>query len=186
MIFCMKAGILTASDRCSRGERPDESGLLLKKLTEGLPAEVIAYKVFPDDKKVLKKALCHMADKLRCDFILTTGGTGLAPRDNMPEATREVIEKDIPGLQEMLRHKGSHKTRFAVLSRGVAGIRHKTLIMNLPGSPEAVRDSFEVLKDILPHAVELILGIRKDCREIREREKECSKPPAFRFLHSHS
>lgn len=184
MTFSMKAGILTASDRCARGERPDESGLLLKKLAEELPAEVIAYKVFPDEKKVLRKALCHMADKLGCDFILTTGGTGLSARDQTPEATREVIEKEVPGLQEMLRQRASLKTRYAFLSRGLAGVRRKTLIVNLPGSPEAVRDAFEILKEILPHALEVLQGTRKDCREVRE--KECSKPPLFRFSHSHS
>ena len=103
MIFSIRAGILTASDRCSQGKKPDESGLLLKSLLENLPAEVIAYKIFPDTKNILKKAMCHMSDQLHCNLILTTGGTGLSPRDNTPEATQEVIEKEIPGISQAIR-----------------------------------------------------------------------------------
>ena len=159
----MKAGILTASDRSSRGERDDESGPLLKKLAESLPAEIVYYQILPDDKEILKSALCHMSNELNCDLILTTGGTGLSPRDNTPEATKEIIEKEIPGIAEMLRQTGSSKTPFAILSRGVAGIRGNTLIVNFPGSPKAVLEGFEQLKSILPHAVSLLQGKVKDC-----------------------
>ena len=176
MILPVRVGIITASDRCSQGKRADESGRLLKLLVEGLPAEVVAYRIFPDDKDILKKALRHMADLFHCDFVLTTGGTGLSPRDQTPEATREVIEKEIPGIAEAIRQDGLKKTKFAMLSRGLAGVRGKTLVVNLPGNPEAVGDAFEVLRPILRHATELIKGEVIDCHP--------SSPS--RLSHSHS
>ena len=174
MITPLRVGVITASDRCSQGKRSDESGKLLKSLVEGLPAEVVAYRIFPDDKEILKKALYHMMDLFHCDLVLTTGGTGLSPRDHTPEATREVIEKEIPGIAEAIREEGLKKIKFAMLSRAVAGIRGKTLIVNLPGNPEAVAEAFEVLRPILHHAVELIKGEVVDCQ------------PSFRLSHSHS
>ena len=174
MILPIRVGIITASDRCSQGKRIDESGKLLKLLVEGLPAELVAYRIFPDDKDILKKALHHMADLFHCGLVLTTGGTGLSPRDHTPEATREVIEIEIPGIPEAIRLEGLKKTKFAMLSRGVAGIRGKTLIVNLPGNPEAVGDAFEVLRPILRHATELIKGEVIDCQ------------PSSRLSHSHS
>ena len=177
----LKAGIITASDRASRGEREDKSGLLLKALLEEFPAEVIAYQVLPDEPQALKKTLCHIADRLGCDLILTTGGTGLGPRDHTPEATRAVIEKEIPGISEALRQASLKKTKFAVLSRMVAGIRGKTLIINLPGSPEAVQDSFEILRPILTHAVELLRGTVTDCQIAKGEEW---KEPLHTFSHS--
>jgi molybdenum cofactor synthesis domain-containing protein len=136
----------------------------LKSLFEELPLEVIAYRVLPDVPEALEKALCHIADRLGCDLILTTGGTGLGPRDHTPEATRSVIEKEIPGIPEAIRQASLKHTRFAMLSRMVAGIRGKTLIINLPGNPEAVQESFEILKPILTHAVELLRGSVTDCQ----------------------
>ena len=174
MIIPFKVGIISASDRASRGEREDKSGSLLKSLVEGLPAEVVAYRVLPDDKETLKKTLFHMADIFFCDLILTTGGTGLSPRDFTPEATREVIEKEIPGIPEAIRIGSFKKTNFAMLSRAVAGIRGKTLIINLPGSPQAVQDAFNMLKPILRHAIELIRGEVEDCQKLSH------------SLHSHS
>ena len=165
MTIPMKMGIITASDRASRGEREDRSGLLLKSLMEQLPAEVISYQVLPDDRTILKKTLCHVADRFSCDVILTTGGTGLGPRDNTPEATREIIEKEIPGIAEALRMGGLKKTKYAVLSRGIAGIRNRTLIINLPGSPEAVRDAVEILTPLLGHMVQLLRGEVADCQQ---------------------
>lgn len=182
----IKAGILTASDRAARGERKDKSGLLLKSLLEKLPAEVIAYQVLPDEPEALKRALCYTADRLGCDLILTTGGTGLGPRDHTPEATRSVVEKEIPGIPEAIRREGLKHTRFAMLSRMAAGIRGKTLIINLPGSPEAVLDSFEILKPILIHAVEILQGAVTDCQEARKEEWRAHPHPLFHSSPSHS
>lgn len=161
----IKAGVITASDRCSRGEREDQSGLLLKSLLEHLPAEVIAYRILPDEQDVLARTLCFLVDRFSCDLILTTGGTGIGPRDRTPEATRAVIEKEIPGISEAVRESGQRKTPTAMLSRAVAGIRRKTLIINLPGSPDAVQEAFEVLRPVLIHAVELIRGEVIDCQK---------------------
>ena len=184
MTTWLKAGIITASDRASRGEREDKSGLLLKTLLEEFPAEVIAYQVLPDELQVLKKTLCHIADRFGCDLILTTGGTGLGPRDNTPEATKAVIEKEIPGISEAIRRASFKKTKFAMLSRMVAGIRGKTLIINLPGSPQAVQDSFEVLRPVLTHAIELLRGTVTDCREVKKEEWKQSHTLSH-FSHSH-
>ena len=181
----LKAGIITASDRVAKGEREDKSGFLLKSLLEELPAEVIAYQVLPDEPQALKKTLCHIADRLGCDLILTTGGTGLGPRDHTPEATRAVIEKEIPGIPEVLRQASFKNTKFAILSRMIAGIRGRTLIINLPGSPEAVQDSFEVLRPILTHAIELLRGTVTDCQEAKEEEWKGQLHTFSHSSHSH-
>ena len=164
MTIMLKAGILTASDRSHRGEREDKSGMILKENLENVPAEILAYQVIPDEKEEIKKMLIHLADVLHCDLILTTGGTGLALRDLTPEATREVIEKEIPGIAEALRAASMLKKKTAMLSRGIAGVRGRTLIINLPGSPKAIEDSFEVLGPVLKHAVELLKGEVRDCQ----------------------
>ncbi len=177
MILPIKVGILTASDRCAAGKRIDESGNILKALAEQLPAEVVAHRIVSDDKERIKSALLQMVDLLQCHLVLTTGGTGLGPRDNTPEATREVIEKEIPGISEAIREGGKKKTRFSVLSRGIAGVRNKTLIINFPGSPDAVRDALEILKPVLSHALELVDGDVSDCQDIREEESK---------VHSHA
>jgi molybdenum cofactor synthesis domain-containing protein len=182
----VKAGIISASDRSARGEREDRSGLLLKSLLENFGVEVIAYQVLPDKKDTLKKALCHAADRFSCDLILTTGGTGLGPRDETPEATRQVIEKEIPGIVEAIRGAGQKKTPLAILSRAVAGIRGRTLIINLPGSPEGVQDAFETLKPILIHAVELVRGEVTDCEKVREANWKKPSQAFSHSLHSHS
>ncbi len=166
MIIPFKAGILTASDRSSRGEREDKSGLLLRGLVAAIPAEVIAYQVLPDEKEMIKKMLVHMADVFHCDLIFTTGGTGLAPRDVTPEATRKILDREIPGIAEAARAAGMQKKPMAMLSRGLAGVRGHTLIINLPGSPAGVVESFAVIQPILVHAVELIRGEVKDCQKL--------------------
>lgn len=166
MTFPVQTAIITASDRCSRGQREDKSGLLLKSLVKSLPADVIAYRILPDDKEILKQAFCELADLGSCDLVLTTGGTGLGPRDMTPEATREVIEKEVPGIPQALLRESARKTKFAMLSRAMAGIRGRTLIVNLPGSPQAVRKSFNILKPVLPHAIALLRGEVIDCRPL--------------------
>jgi len=161
----ISAAILTMSDRGSRGEREDKSGPVIGELLKGIDADILYYEVIPDEKEIIKEKLIEYSEKV--DLILTTGGTGLGPRDVTPEATMEVIERDIPGIAEIMRFEGVKKTPRAVLSRAVAGVRGKALIVNLPGSPAAVKENLSVIMDILPHAIEKIKGDTKDCgREV--------------------
>ena len=178
----IRIGIISSSDRASRGEREDQSGQLLKRRLETWGGEVIAYRVLPDERGVLEWALCHLADQLHCDLVLTTGGTGLGPRDVMPEATREIIQKEIPGIAEALREAGRKKIKTAILSRGLAGLRDQTLIINLPGSPEAVGEALEILAPVLFHAVELIRGEVHDCQKVREEKWKGHFPPLSHSL----
>ncbi len=159
----IRAAVLTASDRCSRGERRDESGLLLQRWVEDLPADLVAYRVVPDEREAIETVLCFLADHFRCDLVLTTGGTGLSPRDVTPEATRKVLDREAPGIAQALRAGGQRGNPLAMLSRGVAGVRGRTLIVNLPGSPRSVSDAFEVLQPVLVHAVELLRDEGVDC-----------------------
>ncbi|HDD35581.1 MAG TPA: MogA/MoaB family molybdenum cofactor biosynthesis protein [Candidatus Desulfofervidus auxilii] len=158
-----KTGILTISDKGSRRERKDESGKLLKEILKKASFDVKAYTIVPDEKEIIIKKLKEWVDKLQLDLILTTGGTGLTPRDVTPEATMEVIEKFVPGIAEALRMEGMKKTPFAMLSRAVAGIRRKTLIINLPGSPKAVKEGMEILLSILSHALAKVQGDTTEC-----------------------
>ncbi len=154
----IKAAILTVSDSCAAGEREDESGQTVEDILAGCGFEVCGRRIAEDDEEAVVTELRSLCDKTEVDVILTTGGTGLGPRDVTPEATRSVCERMVPGLSEMMRAEGFKKTKNAVLSRGVAGIRNKTLIINLPGSPKGVKESLEVILDILPHAVAMMLG----------------------------
>ncbi|GAB7388860.1 MogA/MoaB family molybdenum cofactor biosynthesis protein [Bacillaceae bacterium] len=153
-----KAGILTISDKGAAGEREDESGRILHKLIEEIGGRVVAYRIVPDERALIERSLLELADELGCSLVLTTGGTGFAARDVTPEATKAVIEREAPGLAETMRAATLAKTRFAMLSRATAGIRGRTLIINLPGSPKGVRECFASISDVIPHAVKLLSG----------------------------
>lgn len=157
----IRVAILTLSDKGSRGEREDRSGPAIREILKGIDSEILYYDILPDDKELIKEKLIEYSEKV--DLILTTGGTGLSPRDVTPEATREVIEREIPGLSEIMRIEGMKKTPRAMLSRAVAGVRGRTLIVNLPGSPVAVKENLEVIIDTIPHAIEKIKGDTSEC-----------------------
>ena len=158
----MRVSILTISDTVSRGEREDVSGPALVKRCRELGWEVNSALRCSDDPANIRTQLRELADSRRVDVILTTGGTGLGPRDNTPEATNDVAERIIPGLAEELRRKGAEKTPTAILSRGVAVIRHHAVILNLPGSPRGAVESLDAVAAILPHAVQVLNGARHD------------------------
>ena len=162
-----RVAILTISDRSAAGQREDESGTVIRNIiAAGLDAEIVAYEIVPDEHERIVTALRAWADGRMADLVLTTGGTGLAPRDITPEATRTVIERDVPGIPEAMRAASLAKTPFAMLSRMVAGTRGATLIINLPGSPKAVRENLAVILPVLPHALEKLLGDPQDCAPI--------------------
>jgi molybdenum cofactor synthesis domain-containing protein len=153
--------VLTLSDKGSKGEREDLSGPLIADILKPIGADLQYYEILPDEKELIKEKLIQYCGKV--DLILTTGGTGLAPRDVTPDATSEVIDKEVSGIAEVMRSEGFKKTRRAVLSRAVAGIKGNTLIINLPGSPKAVKENLEILLDVIPHAVEKIKGDTTEC-----------------------
>ena len=152
----IRFGILTVSDRSSRGERPDLSGPALVEQVEALGWRVVLTDIVPDEVAVLTKILVRWCDSGGMDVILTTGGTGFSPRDVTTEATQSVIDRPAPGLAEAMRNESLKITPHAMLSRGVTGIRGRTLIVNLPGSPKAARENLEFLVPVLPHAVHLL------------------------------
>jgi molybdopterin adenylyltransferase len=152
----LRFGILTASDRSSRGERPDLSGPALAELVTAQGWQVARTVILPDDRDVLRETLATWADSCEIDVILTTGGTGFAPRDVTPEATRLVIDREAPGLAEAMRLDSFKATPHAMLSRAVAGIRGRAIIINLPGSPKGAVENLQVVLPVLAHAVELL------------------------------
>lgn len=156
-------GILTISDKGSAGKREDASGLLLHQLVDQLPGKVTVYQVIPDEKEAIQNQLISFSDRWKVDLVLTTGGTGVSPRDVTPEATMQVLDRLIPGMGEVMRMEGYRKNPKAIISRGIAGVRKQTLIVNLPGSPRAVRENFEILLPALPHAIEKMKGDEEDC-----------------------
>jgi len=153
--------VLTLSDKGSKDEREDTSGLLIQSMLRGIAAEIRHSDILPDEKELIQKKLIQYSAEV--DLILTTGGTGLSPRDVTPEATLEVIDREVPGIAEAMRLEGLKKTGRAMLSRAVAGVRGKSLIINLPGSPKAVRENLEAILDVIPHAVEKIKGDTSEC-----------------------
>jgi molybdenum cofactor synthesis domain-containing protein len=159
----IRTAIITLSDKGSKGEREDESGIVIRDMVAGICADVRHYEVLPDERERIVAVLKRHADSGAIDLILTTGGTGVAPRDVTPEATREVIDRELPGMSEAMRAASLKKTPHAMLSRGVAGIRKQTLIVNLPGSPRAVRENLAVILPALIHAIEKIKGDPSDC-----------------------
>ncbi|KXS44121.1 MAG: molybdopterin adenylyltransferase [Candidatus Frackibacter sp. T328-2] len=159
----IRVGIITASDKGSKGEREDESGQVIKEIVAEINGEVVSYQIVPDEKEELKEVMLKMINKENVELLLTTGGTGLGPRDVTPDATLELIEKEVPGLAEAMRMESLKVTNRAMLSRAVAGILQESLIVNLPGSPKAVSECLEVILPAIPHAIELIRGEVGDC-----------------------
>ena len=152
-------GILTMSDKGSRGEREDISGKVIGDIvTSTFDCKIVKREILPDEKDIIAKKLSEWSDEGGIDVILTTGGTGLAERDVTPDATLSIIDKEVPGIPEAVRLGTLSKTPMAILSRAVAGIRKKTLIINMPGSPKAVRECLEIINQALPHAIEIMTG----------------------------
>ena len=158
----MRVAVLTISDSAARGNREDLSGPAVAAACRGLGWEVISGLLVSDDTADVREKLGEIADSGRVDVLLTTGGTGIGPRDNTPEATQAVAERIVPGLSEEMRRKGLEHTPTAVLSRGIAAVRGKTLIVNLPGSPKGATESLEAVAHLLPHAVKVLHGARHD------------------------
>ena len=156
--FKIKTAVLTISDKGSRGARKDLSGPVLKEMMEKIGAKIVYEQIIADEKAEIKEALIKITDQISADLILTTGGTGFAERDITPEATLEVIEKEVPGIPEKIRADTISITPQAALSRARAGIRGKTLIINFPGSPKAVRECLQAVIDIIPHGVKILKG----------------------------
>lgn len=158
----MKFGIVCVSDRCSAGLCEDQSGKVMAELLEPLSDETV-YRLVPDERARIEAVLRVLADEEKADVVFTTGGTGFAPRDVTPEATMAVLDREAPGISEAIRQRSLAVTPNAMLSRAVSGIRGKTLIVNLPGSPKAVRESLEIVLPVLPHAVETLSGNTQSC-----------------------
>jgi molybdopterin adenylyltransferase len=154
----IRAVVITVSDACSAGEREDKSGEALVELLNELGAEIVAKEIVNDDLDPLAHKMRAYADLKHVNLIVTTGGTGVSHRDNTPEATLQAIEREAPGLAEAMRMETLKNTPMAMISRGVSGIRSGALILNLPGSPKAVRESFAVIKSVLGHAIDLLAG----------------------------
>jgi molybdopterin adenylyltransferase len=162
----MKVGILTVSDKGARGEREDRSGPAIRQMMETAGGKIVRAKIVPDEQDEIRAALVEWSDE-GLDLILTTGGTGFSPRDWTPEATKAVLDRETPGIAEAMRRAGMEKTPTAMLSRAAAGIRKRTLIVNLPGSEKAVRESLEAILPALPHGIEVLKGAASECAKPR-------------------
>lgn len=161
--FKFTIGIITVSDKGSRGERIDESGPAIEEILKPLGGMVKKYIIIPDEKEEIKSAIKEMADGLNIDLILTSGGTGFAPRDITPEATLEVVERIVPGIPEAMRAESLKITPKAMLSRAAAGIRKSSLIINLPGSPKGVKECLHIIIPALEHGIEILRGEASEC-----------------------
>ena len=158
-----RVAVITSSDKGYRGEREDFSGPAVKEIVEAAGYQVVSMDILPDDREMLSARMAEIADLGLAELILTTGGTGFSQRDVTPEATEDVIERRVPGIPEAMRAFSMTITKRAMLSRATAGIRKKTLIINLPGSPKAVRESLEVVMDSLGHGIEILTGEAGEC-----------------------
>jgi len=158
----IRASVMTMSDLGARGEREDTSGDRIVDFVKALGAELVERILIPDEREQIRTNLIRFADDLEVDVVLTTGGTGIAPRDVTPDATASVVDYQVPGIAEAMRSMSVQKTPYGMLSRQVVGVRGGTLIINLPGSPKAVSECLEVIQPVLPHAVDLIRGGRVD------------------------
>lgn len=158
-------GIIVMSDKGSKGEREDLSGKEIERMILALPSTVKAYEIIPDETDIIVKKLIEYADVKKLDLIITTGGTGVTPRDVTPEATKSVIERELPGMSEAMRAESLKKTPNAMISRAVCGIRGQSLIINLPGSPKAVRENLAVVMPALNHTIEKIKGSPSECAQ---------------------
>lgn len=158
-----RVGIITASDKGSKGEREDLSGKVISDILEKKGYTIEKYVILPDDKDELSREMIHMSDELKLDLILTTGGTGFSKRDVTPEATISVCDRMAPGISEAIRYYSLNITPRAMLSRAVSGIRKDTLIINLPGSPKAVKEALEYIVDSVHHGLEILLGRTGEC-----------------------
>lgn len=158
-----RVAIITSSDTGYRGEREDLSGPVIREIVEEAGYDTVLMEVLPDDREMLSKRMAEIADSSAAELILTTGGTGFSQRDVMPEATEDIIERRVPGIPEAMRAYSMTITKRAMLSRATAGIRKGTLIINLPGSPKAVRESLEYIIDALGHGIEILTGEASNC-----------------------
>lgn len=159
----VRAAIITSSDSGYRGEREDVSGKTIREILEANGYQVVSMDLLPDEQQMLSQKMREVADNGQADLILTTGGTGFSPRDCMPEATRAVVEREVPGIPEAMRAYSLQFTKRAMLSRAAAGIRKSTLIVNLPGSPKAVRECLEFILSELEHGIEILTGRATNC-----------------------
>lgn len=159
----IKVAIITISDKGARGQREDISKKAIEKILGQLETDIVWYSIVPDEMSLIKNALIEAVETHHADLVLTTGGTGFAKRDITPEATRAVIEKIVPGISEIIRVESFKKTSHAILSRAIAGIRGKSLIINLPGSPKGVQESLGVILEALPHGIDILKGEADEC-----------------------
>lgn len=159
----MRVAVLTISDRGSKGERRDETGRVLKEFLVARSYEIVYYKIIPDERELIAEELIYLSDKLKISLIITNGGTGFAKRDVTPEATKTVIEREVPGIGEVMRFKSMEITPRAMLSRGIAGIRGESLIINLPGSPKGAIENLSFVIEGIGHGLEILLGEAVEC-----------------------